>query len=199
MPRLVSAKMHWRIAGFYAAALSCLGVAEIYFVTSYCDFPRCLTEVLQTYPAYAYLITGYTYIFVSINFAFIDRQLSESLAQRQKSDRRYKWFQLALYMVIILLTIAFIVQDWDQCQSDNVKQNAKFSGTFFALAYLLTFCLMCVLWSKQYRYLQKKFRNVKGTPLWALSVTTGIYAMSFSVRTTLNMVKIFDPSILQTL
>lgn len=47
---------------FYLAALSCLLMAEVYFISGWFSFGQCAQNILQTYPGFAYLLTGYTYI-----------------------------------------------------------------------------------------------------------------------------------------
>jgi len=51
---------------FYSFALSCLIVAEVFFMSSLWQGKKCFTMFLQTYPAYAYLITGFACLYISL-------------------------------------------------------------------------------------------------------------------------------------
>lgn len=51
---------------FYVMALSCLIVAEVYFLSYKIDTTMCSQSFLQSYPAFAYLVVGYTYIYKSL-------------------------------------------------------------------------------------------------------------------------------------
>ena len=58
--------MRGKIFRFYLAALSCLLMAEVYFVSGWFTFSKCTQNFLQTYPGFAYLLAGYTYIVKSL-------------------------------------------------------------------------------------------------------------------------------------
>lgn len=58
--------MHYTIYTFFFFALSCLIVAEVYFLTGAVDISECGENILQTYPAFSYLCAGLTYILKSI-------------------------------------------------------------------------------------------------------------------------------------
>jgi uncharacterized membrane protein (DUF485 family) len=55
-------KWNWKVIFFYGAALSCLIVAEIYFVSSLFMKRKCAIDFVQTYPAFGYLVTSMVYM-----------------------------------------------------------------------------------------------------------------------------------------
>lgn len=59
-------RMRNKIIAFYFMALTCLMVAEIYFLSYKLPNAQCSQSFLQTYPAFSYLIVGYTYVFKSL-------------------------------------------------------------------------------------------------------------------------------------
>ena len=69
--------MRTKIISFYFAALSCLMIAEIYFLSYKLNTKYCDQAFLQTYPAFAYLLAGYTYLFKSIEVSNINEICTE--------------------------------------------------------------------------------------------------------------------------
>ena len=59
---------------FYSFALTCLTVAEVYFLSSLWMRNICATQFIQNYPAYAYLITGFTFLYISLRTLNTNRE-----------------------------------------------------------------------------------------------------------------------------
>ena len=60
---------------FYSFALTCLTVAQVYFFSSLWNGNKCGQLFIQNYPAYSYLITGYTYLYISLRTLNTNREL----------------------------------------------------------------------------------------------------------------------------
>ena len=80
--------------------------------------------------------------------------------------------------------------------SRKTKFIIKFrTGLFYSVSYALTLMVMIYSWKKEYVVL-KRFSRVNRIPFRNLLIISGVFAMSYSVRTILNFIALIDAPLL---
>ena len=102
--------MHYTIYTFFFFALSCLIVAEVYFIVGAFAVSECAQNFLQTYPAVSYLCVGLTYILKSIAVQKIER-LAEAGNQQEKEKimKNHKIRLVVLFCIFAVWVIVYAV------------------------------------------------------------------------------------------
>lgn len=107
-------KLKTKLAGlrevlFYIMSLSCLVVAEVYFLSSLWTGNKCFQLFIQDYPSYAYLMTAYTYLVISIRNVNTNTQVDKNLEEYRREITNRKRYTGAIYVLVAVITILFLL------------------------------------------------------------------------------------------
>ncbi len=98
-----------RVVLFYIISLSCLAVAEVYFLSGLWIGTRCSQLFIQNYPSYAYLVTAYTYLVISIRNVNTSTQVDKNLEEYRRERTNRKRYTSAIYVLVAVITIFFVL------------------------------------------------------------------------------------------